>query len=151
MSGSLILRLCVLVIAALDCAADVSDSSAIHAHYRFSVTDNAAKQRFELTLYSDDDRELCLDSSDWPDEIGRVDWGSHWVRLHSQRTTLLARDSNFGSCEGPSCTFHIAPHGKLFGFISYAEFGDPTKIATLPKKRLEIKVAPRVCGHKGTH
>lgn len=113
--------------------------------YHLIVKDNRALARFEVTLVSRDSRIICLGRGGWPDESGHVDWGSQWVKLKSNRRSFPARDWNFGYCEGTDCTIRVQPRSKLTGFIGYAEFGDPQKIAVLRFRHLDFDPLVYVC------
>jgi hypothetical protein len=112
--------------------------------YRLVIKDNPTLARFDLTLRSLDRRTICLGGGGWPSPNGNVDWGSQWVKLQSNSDFLPARDWNFGICFG-DCSIHVAPHGKLSGFIGYAEFGDPKKITALPNRKLHFDPIVYVC------
>ena len=118
------------------------------ARYRLMIKDNPTAARFELTLHSLDRRMLCLERTKWPDQAGHIDWGSQWVKVQSKNRIFPARDWNFGSCEGEDCTIRLPAQGKLVGFIGYSEFGDPKKIAALPKRRLHFNPFVPVCPEK---
>lgn len=112
--------------------------------YQFVIQDNPAARRFDLIIFSYDDRPICISYGGWPNEVGRVDWGSHDVKVKSQGKTFTARDWDFGYCMG-DCMTRIPPHGTLKGFINYEEFGDPKQLAELPDKKLEYETLPHLC------
>ena len=112
--------------------------------YRFVIKDNPNFARFDLTLRSLDRRTICLGQGGWPSPNGNVDWGSQWVKLQSNSELFPARYWNFGTCAG-DCSTHVAPHRTLSGFIGYAEFGDPKKIAALPNRKLHFDPIVYVC------
>jgi len=112
--------------------------------YQFVIQDNPAALRFDLVIFSHDDRPICISHGGWPNEAGHVDWGSQDVKVESHGRTLAARDWDFGYCIG-DCTTRIPPHGTLKGFINYEEFGDPKQIAELPDKKLVYTILPHLC------
>lgn len=113
--------------------------------FNLSVTDNAELQRFELLLRSSDNRPLCMDVEQWPNQLGQVDWHGRRGVLHSQEGSFSAEDANFGFCPGGCGVIKIAPGGEHRGFIPYSEFGDPKAIVRLQDRHLDFTVVPRVC------
>lgn len=112
--------------------------------YRLDITDNPEQKRFLLTLKSLDNRTLSISFQDWPNQFGQTHFGSTWVKLQTPQGVYPARDHNFGSCLGDNCSIEIPPGGELKGFIAYAEFGKPSVIAALPKRKLIFVVSPSV-------
>ena len=112
---------------------------------RIEVIDRPSEKRFVVTLRSKDKRPLCLGIDQWPNRSGQLDTGSKRARLESAAGTFPARDENFGFCVGEECVIHVAPGASLTGFIGYAEFGPPAKIAALPRRRLHFPVTTWVC------
>ena len=113
--------------------------------YRLSVSDLSVQRRFAVSLISMDDRPICIELRRWPNDVGHVHYGGDWVILHSSGGTYPAQDENFGRCVGPECILHIAPHGKLTGFVSYEMFGPPAAIARLSDRQLEFQIRPIAC------
>jgi hypothetical protein len=113
--------------------------------YKVEILDQPAEKRFLITLKSFDSRPLCLGVEQWPNVRGQVDTGSKRAKLESAKGTYLARDENFGSCLGDACIIHLAPRSSIRGFINYAEFGDPSVIATLPQRQLHFPVTTWIC------
>ena len=113
--------------------------------YRLTVTDVPRMQRFELALRSFDDRPMCMHIQRWPNQFGRVHFGSSWVVLQSAAGVYRARDENLGRCVGPTCIIHIAPKGVLRGFINYSVFGSALDATALKNRRLQVDVQPKLC------
>jgi hypothetical protein len=113
--------------------------------YQLTVTDVPKMQRFELTLRSFDDKPMCIHIQRWPNQFGRIHFGSSWVMLHSAAGVYHARDENFGRCVGPTCIIHIAPKGILRGVINYSVFGSALDVAALKNRRLQVNIQPKLC------
>ena len=64
--------------------------------------------------------------------------------MQSAGRTYPAQDENFGY-RIPRNDIRIPPGSTLKGFIGYAEFGNPAKIAALTKRRLSVVISPTVC------
>ena len=112
--------------------------------YQLEIVDRPLQRRFVVTLRSLDSRPLCLDIENWPNQFGQLHYASSWVKVGSPEGIYPARDKNLGYCLG-ECTIRIAPKSALTGFIRYAEFGDPSAIAALSQRYLQVVVALRVC------
>lgn len=115
------------------------------ARYRLVIKDNPAGMRFDLTLISYDNRSLCVSGGGWPKGWAKSIWGSRWVKIQSKARSFPARDWDFEVCEGDDCSHRVAPHGRLSGFIGYAEFGNPKEIAALPGRPLLFETTAYVC------
>lgn len=140
-----IFRVIILTIA-FSCVAPVGvRTEEAPARYSLTTRDIGKEKRFELVLRSRDDRPICLEVRRWPNRVGHVHYGNHWVILHTSKGIYRALDENFGRCIGPECIMHIAPRKTLTGFIAYSVFGDEKKVAMLPNRHLEVDVKPVVC------
>jgi hypothetical protein len=114
--------------------------------YHLEVTDNPAKQRFEVVLQSHHDRALCVEMYDWPTPEGALFVESSVVSL-STADGLLAVNSTMRSayCPGGCGETRIEPGAALTGHFAYAAFGDAERIAADPSRRLQYTITPQVC------
>ena len=134
---------CVVLIGVASCKHEVVRPP--QDHYRLLVTDNPEDTRFELMLSSMDERALCITVQQWPNQLGQLHMGSAIASLNTSEGVLPAEDENFGYCPGGCGLIRIAPGADLHGFIAYAAFGDPMRIAADAARKLTYSVKPHYC------
>src|SRR5947207_514574 len=64
--------------------------------YRLDIVDSPNEKRFNLSLISLDRRNICIYFDEWPNQFGKLHYGSRRVQLESSEGTYPARDENFG-------------------------------------------------------
>lgn len=111
--------------------------------YFLKIVDNPKARRFDLTLYSSDEKNICLSMSQWPSEGGWLDSGDQRAKLISGSFALPAERRTFGYSAGLS--YVIAPGSSLRGHIPYSEFGEEEEIEKLTPRELIFSVSPNFC------
>src|ERR1044071_1945958 len=105
--------------------------------FRLVVTDEPEKLRFSLILVSEDQRDICVDQSAWPDRDGKIETGGDGLfSIVTERETFKLHEPRlYADCwDGPECFIHVRPGDLLRGFILYSEFGDLKLIGSRAKR-----------------
>lgn len=114
--------------------------------FSLDVVDNAAEQRFDLTLVSHDAKPLCIQMEAWPSQSGLMPTQNFAAVLIGQQGEWLSESDMFSAyCPGGCGEHRIEPNSQLKGFIAYRAFGDPRQVAEMPEKRLRFSVKPFYC------
>jgi hypothetical protein len=113
--------------------------------YILTTESDDANARFNVSLRTLATRPLCMSIVEWPSRNGAIGGGSGIAEILSDTTKLSPHDFNYGTCIGPQCLLRVPPDQTLRGFIAYNQFGDPTIIQALPRKRLAIYSKPAFC------
>ena len=114
--------------------------------YQLDVQDNPAELRFDIVLKSNDDRFLCVNVEDWPDSNGSLMVDNAELSLRVDGELRRARGKLMSMyCPGGCGELRIAPRGELRGFISYAVFDDPPRIASASSRELVFNEMPSYC------
>jgi len=117
--------------------------------FHLLVAPNDARNRFDITFSSEDQRPLCIPVENWPDSSGRFTVENSDVSLQIDADIILSRSPLMSTyCPG-GCGYHrIESMEELRGFVAYDAFGDPAQIAAAPQKRLDFDVFPIYCPGK---
>ena len=132
------------VIAVCSLCAAIDPETPWGLRYRIEIKDLPRQKRFEVRLISLDDRKLCLRPDRWPNRFGQLDARIMSAVLQTEDRAYPLLDHRFQFWSG-SEVIVVEPGRELTGFVNYAEFGDPSKIAKLPQRRLNFIVAPFLC------
>lgn len=117
--------------------------------YRLIILDNAAEQRFDISLKSDDSRSLCIYKEDWPNTAGFFTVDKDGVFVESASGMFPAQSPLVSTyCPGGCGLHRIDPHGELRGFIEYTAFGDPVPFFNDIDRELRFSVFPFYCSEK---
>lgn len=115
-------------------------------HFHLSIVQNDSQHRFDISLSSAVDRQLCVSVDNWPNSSGYFSVEYSDIALEIGNSSLPSKSPLLSKyCPG-GCGFHrIEPRGVLSGFIAYDAFGDPAQIAAAAEKRLTFEVFPIYC------
>ena len=104
--------------------------------YYLAVRANASEQRFDLTLVSTANADLCLAPDNWPSAEGWMDHqGEPRVRATVAGRDYPLAENNMGYC--PGCiAARLKAQGRVSASLPYARFeGLGTKPASAPDLR----------------
>lgn len=138
--GSFLLALAGLVA----CASSPSVRWAPSADFDLVVTDNAAQQRFDLTLTSRTTDPLCLSREAWP-AADAVPTGFDGATLTTSSGVKQLLPTGSAYCPGGCGQVRIEPGQSVQGALPYAAFGDAAAIAVDATRILAFEVHPYVC------
>ena len=121
--------------------------SALSGSYYFNVpvkiTDNAAIERFDLQLVNNTRHKLCLSTSNWPEQIGKLESSADrvWVTVNNSRYFYTTVQD---VC--PSCRLKVKAGEKISSKLNYADFAIPKSLYN-QQKELHFSVTALKCGY----
>lgn len=140
-------RVCIAAIAsvfATSCTPYQTVMESNEIPFSLEIDDVASEQAFLISIKSQASAPLCIAREGWPDNKGRVSEIFEVALLHKDGE-LKADGFHPPQCIGGCEPIVVAPFGRVNAKISYANFGDPAKIANLPQKILKADVFAHTC------
>lgn len=114
------------------------------ADFALAITDNPAKQQFDLTLTSKAAEPLCLSKEAWPAEAG-LPLGFDGATLITSTGAKELLPTGSAYCPGGCGELRVGAGQSVRGVLPYAAFGDAVAITADSTRSLSFEVHPYVC------
>ena len=113
--------------------------------YVLSTLADDNQNAFLIELRSTSNRDLCIDTMDWPNADGFWAGRSGLFELRNSGTTRSTSDVDSGSCTGARCVMRIQRGRSISSRLNYSTFGSNDEIRAMAPKRLNYNLVPSFC------